>query len=418
MGRRGVQIARAERAPPSAGVGARDAAGISSAAMSRLAAQLGVSRVARVTALERGGVEVACAVRPGGHVLQVSNGKGLSFAQARAGAILEAAELWAAEHPSPSQLVFATLDELRSRGLAAWPLEGELLEPALFSPRVRLAWLPAQLLESERFVFVPAAAVHCVPSSGPWLGPALHRWTSNGMGAHPDGERALRHALLEAAERDGLARALPDGWTERELRQRKIEPASLARAAPQTARLVEQLAKSGLVAQLFDLRPRSELRLPRERRPRGDRGPRGRLRSRSERWMGLALAGALLLDEDGPIPLAAGYACAPGADAALSSALLEAAQSRLTEVHGAREDIATPELESLRALAKAATRARPAIDARSLPAEEELPSAALLSRFAVAGIEEVAALDLAPAGCPVRIVKVIAEGLLLSELLQ
>ena len=378
----------------------------SASAMRELAERIGDSRVARVTGLERGGVEVACAVRPGGHVLQVSNGKGLSFAQARAGAILEAAELWAAEHPSPSQLVLATLDELRSRGLDAWPLEGELLEPALFSPRVRLAWLPAQLLESHRFVFVPAAAVHCVPSSGPWLGPALHRWTSNGMGAHPDGERALRHALLEAAERDGLARALPDGWTEREIRRRKIEPGSLAQAAPQTARLVEQLAKSGLVAQLFDLRPRP------------DRRPHGARRSRGERWMGLALAGALLLDRDGPIPLAAGYACAPGADAALLSALLEAAQSRLTEVHGARDDIAPPELDAMRALAQAATRARPAIDARALPAGEELPSAALVARFAAAGLGEVAALDLSPAGGPARNVKEIAERLLLSELLQ
>src|SRR3954468_5272121 len=60
---------------------------------------LGVTRVARITGLDRAGVEVACAVRPGGHVLQVTNGKGLAWERARASAVGEAAELWAAERP-------------------------------------------------------------------------------------------------------------------------------------------------------------------------------------------------------------------------------------------------------------------------------------------------------------------------------
>src|SRR5260370_22128182 len=67
---------------------------------------IGVTRVARVTGLDRSGVEVACAVRPGGHVLQVANGKGLRWEDARASALSEAAELWAAEHAELSELVF------------------------------------------------------------------------------------------------------------------------------------------------------------------------------------------------------------------------------------------------------------------------------------------------------------------------
>ena len=41
-----------------------------------LAVAIGVTRVARLTGLDRTGVEVASAIRPGGHILQVSNGKG------------------------------------------------------------------------------------------------------------------------------------------------------------------------------------------------------------------------------------------------------------------------------------------------------------------------------------------------------
>src|SRR5438552_11840201 len=75
---------------------------------------LGVTRVARVTGLDRLGVEVACAVRPGGHVLQISNGKGLTWAQARASALSEAAELWAAERVPEEELVHGARSSLRN----------------------------------------------------------------------------------------------------------------------------------------------------------------------------------------------------------------------------------------------------------------------------------------------------------------
>src|SRR3954468_24108434 len=75
---------------------------------------LGVTRIARVTGLDRAGVEVACAVRPGGHVLQISNGKGESWEEARASALSEAAELWAAERVPP-ELLFASARQLGPR---------------------------------------------------------------------------------------------------------------------------------------------------------------------------------------------------------------------------------------------------------------------------------------------------------------
>jgi len=76
---------------------------------------LGVTRVARLTGLDRAGVEVACAVRPLGHVLQVCNGKGATFEQAAASALSEAAELAAAERPDPLRLRYASVAELRGR---------------------------------------------------------------------------------------------------------------------------------------------------------------------------------------------------------------------------------------------------------------------------------------------------------------
>ena len=63
-----------------------------SGTLKEVARTIGVTRVARVTNLDRTGMEVACAIRPSGHVLQVCNGKGETFEDASAGAILEAAD--------------------------------------------------------------------------------------------------------------------------------------------------------------------------------------------------------------------------------------------------------------------------------------------------------------------------------------
>jgi ribosomal protein S12 methylthiotransferase accessory factor len=54
------------------------------------------------------------------------------------------------------------------------------------------------------------------------------------MGAHPDRKAAWRHALLEAAERDQLARALPDGWTASAVVERMLSWRSILRAAKRT----------------------------------------------------------------------------------------------------------------------------------------------------------------------------------------
>src|SRR4051812_37128840 len=63
----------------------------------RLRTALGVTRVASLTELDRLGVFVCSAIRPGGHVLQVCNGKGLTPDDAELSALGETAELVSAE---------------------------------------------------------------------------------------------------------------------------------------------------------------------------------------------------------------------------------------------------------------------------------------------------------------------------------
>ena len=330
-------------------------------AMDELQRSLGVTRVARVTGLDRAGIEVACAVRPGGHVLQVCNGKGLDWETARASALGEAAELWAAERVNPGSLLYG------GRGVF-WPDAGELVEPRLAGARI--AWRRARDLISGDEVLVPAQAVHCPPPGTVSLGPAAVRWSSNGMGAHPELAQALRHALLEAAERDQVARALPQGFTPRVLRTRKLDPLTLPRAVQA---LVEKLEGAGLSPVLFDL---SGV---------------------------LAVAAALLIDtEQGPLPLTAGYACGLAPEEALLGALLEAAQSRLTDVHGAREDVTPFERGPSLQLARAASRAKPARSAARMPRNADA-----LDALRASGFSRVAAVELE---APLHVVKVLIPG--------
>ena len=119
------------------------------------------------------------------------------------------------------------------------------------------------------------------------------------------------------------------------------------------------------------------------------------------------------------MPLAAGYACRLSRDEALLAALLEAAQSRLTEIHGAREDVLHGERDAAAPLLRWCGAARPGRRAADLPDHPTRPAAAqvarLVRRLVAAGHPPLAADLDGPPG--LAVVKVLAPGLRRSELL-
>lgn len=256
---------------------------------SSLLSALGVTRLARVTGMDRAGVEVVAAIRPTGHVLQVTQGKGLTPAAAAWSAVGEAAELAAAEQGGPLAR-FCRGDEL----------DGLVLD----DEGLTRAWVQGARLSDGAPVWLAAERVFCPPAGKRWLGPSTSAWSSNGLGAHRSWAAAVEHATLELWERHALAAALPRGWT-----PLVVAATRVAWAHPLASRL--ERVGFAVVACLLAESP-------------------------------LPLAGVLLFDLEEPaVPLTAGYACRRTSRAALEAALLEAAQSRLTEIHGAREDVAT-----------------------------------------------------------------------------
>jgi ribosomal protein S12 methylthiotransferase accessory factor len=64
----------------------------------KLMPQMGITRVANVTGLDRIGIPVVMVCRPNARSLAVSQGKGLDLDSALASGLMEAAELYHAEH--------------------------------------------------------------------------------------------------------------------------------------------------------------------------------------------------------------------------------------------------------------------------------------------------------------------------------
>ncbi len=358
--------------------------------------RIGVSRLARVGALDRSDLPVACAIRPRGHVLQVCNGKGLDDSTAAWSAAMEAAELWASERTSEEVHRGAP-----PAGEEAWhpellPASARLRPDALWSRVQQRPWRRARRLETGAPVWVPAAAVTCSPpgSSGiPDLGIA---WTSNGLGAHPaSADLALRHALLELIERDLLHRALPRGWTEAAVAAHAVRGQAMDET-PTVAALVERLGTQGLEARLFDLNPPA--------------GPA---------VVALPLAGALVFDvQREVIPLTAGYAAGTSRAESRLGALLEAVQSRVTDTHGAREDVAPMRPEDARRLRAACS--APAVRRRTRMARHRPESAAagpVIAALHRAGHRRIAVVELASRAEGVVVIRAFVPGLRRSGLL-
>jgi len=99
----------------------------------------GVTRVSDITAFAIPGVPVFQATRPDTRSLAVSQGKGLTPTAAIVGALLEAAELWAAER-LPVPAARCPLAELRDQDIAIWSAKRDELAIDLDRTLPR-AWL-------------------------------------------------------------------------------------------------------------------------------------------------------------------------------------------------------------------------------------------------------------------------------------
>ncbi|MEV7087563.1 YcaO-like family protein [Streptomyces sp. NPDC093085] len=261
----------------------------------------GITRVADVTGLDDLGIPVTMAVRPLARTLSVAQGKGATPAAARVSGAMEAIEAWHGERAVPTAEVRSPADALD----LSYPVTALESHPgSLVTGRTVLDWITAHTAPGGSRVLVPAACVR--------LGRQAHgRWrlhlpsaSTNGLASGNTRAEAVAHALAELIERDTIS-ALAGGRGHGRL----VDPDTIE--DERSRALIGRLRAAGAWLELWDLPNR----------------------------FGVPVMSCYLWREDQPALLVSGSGAHLDPHVALSRAITEAAQSRLTQITGSREDI-------------------------------------------------------------------------------
>ena len=267
---------------------------------------MGITRVADVTGLDRLGISTWCTVRPAARSVQVANGKGLSPLCAKVSAIMEAIEHWHFEFP---QVPFrkASANELMRFGHAC--IRGSELarcrSDVHLTDRRVVDWVLAEQLPHGAPVWLPA----CVPFL---VEPMLVSWDTNGLASGNHIVEATLHALYEVIERDSMARLTRGRITLPSGKSRIVDLNTLP---------------SGPIAGLRNRLRTAEVSLT---------------LIRVETLDPVSTFCAVLVDPLSPFACSSvntGHGSHLSPTVAAVRAITEAAQSRLTFIHGSREDL-------------------------------------------------------------------------------
>jgi ribosomal protein S12 methylthiotransferase accessory factor len=258
-----------------------------------------VTRLAKATGLDRLGIPNYYVVRPeaSNPCCIISSGKGLTDCQAMVSAYFECFERWSAEDYG-GEVFIATAEDLRSE-FKNWPLAS----PPTMNSHESHHWIVGFDLARKAPCFMPLRkAVFPRPRDLPPH--SLLRSDTNGLAAATRPLEAIVTALLEVFERDTISR-VPANHRER------LAPESLPEPC---AELCSVFSRQGVDISLFKVR--SIMRVP--------------------------VHYALSRDDEYGLSFffCSGSACHWCADHSLSSAVLEASQSRVAFISGLRDDVA------------------------------------------------------------------------------
>jgi ribosomal protein S12 methylthiotransferase accessory factor len=274
----------------------------------------GITRLSDVTYLDCLGIPTYVAIRPAvdlyGENITVYNGKGATKIQAKVSALMEAFERFSAErHNRPT--ILASLDEISRDGKAIDPRRLILPEGEHYEPDQPLDWVCGLDLISGETRFVPAAAAFC-PFRSVNGGRFFKRFSNtNGLASGNTLGEAISQALAEVIERDAESMAELAGSAA------TIDLSSIQ--SPLVRGLIEKFRAAGIELVVKEMT--SEFGIP----------------------------GFFAVSDDphteNPILLCKGLGAHVNAEIAVTRAITENAQVRLTAITGSREDLEEEEFK-------------------------------------------------------------------------
>jgi ribosomal protein S12 methylthiotransferase accessory factor len=257
----------------------------------------GITRVAEVTWLDTLGVPVWQAVRPASHRLTVSQGKGATDAAAKVSAAMESLEIWHAE-AVPARVRAAAASDL---DLGYDPHLLVKAPGSLYHDRAQIGWVAATEVRTGDHSWLPQQLVELDYRPRDHFKAPMFHATSTGLASGNTWDEATLHALLEVLEREALCAAaarIPH----------RVDLGTVT--DPACVDLVDRMSSGGNEVAVYDMTVDPQI-------------PCFSVKLRSS-GIGIDFDGSGAHLESG---------------VALSRALTEAAQARVTDISGAREDI-------------------------------------------------------------------------------
>ena len=268
----------------------------------------GITRIADITDLDRIGLPIYTAIRPtaeeGG--VSIYGGKGISRDHAKASAMMEGFERYSAERQSGDETVKASLSEISEYG--------EYIEPkSLNLPKelerkgiddLSLEWSISHDLISGNDYYVPTNAIFHPynPKDNEFQ---LFKSNTNGLASGNILEEAILHGMFEVIERDA--------WSIFELTHKNYAQIDLDSIESELIRdIIDKFESEGIKIKLMDFT--ADVKIPTI----------------------AASADDTVTKDAGLLTLGMGTHLDP--EVAILRALTEVAQSRATQINGARED--------------------------------------------------------------------------------
>ena len=268
----------------------------------------GITRITEITHLDRIGLPVFSAIRPTSQEGSISiyGGKGISVEHAKASAMMEGFERYSAEKQEEN-IVTGTLLEISSKGEFINPeslnLPKDFKKESLNS--INLEWnICHDLITGENF-YVPSNAIYhpYIPDDN--SAQSLFKSNTNGLASGNSLEEAILHGIFEVIERDA--------WSIFELTHKNSSQIDLDSIDSEVVNdALAKFSENEINIKLMDLT--ADINVPTIAASSDD----------------------TLLKDAGLLTLGIGTHLDP--EVAILRALTEVAQSRATQIHGARED--------------------------------------------------------------------------------
>ncbi len=348
-------------------------------------ADMGITRLANVTGLDRVGIPVVMAMRPNSRSVAVSQGKGVDLDAAKASAVMESVESWHAERIDLPTL-YGSYNDLRGSrqivDLETFPKT----KRSLFHPDLKILWIQSKNLFTDELCWIPYETVHTDYTVPTPPGHGCFPCSTNGLASGNTLLEAQSHAICEVIERD--ATTLLHHMPKTQRAARRLDLGSVDDS--ECVSILAMLDQAGLDVVVWDTA--SDIQV--------------------------ASFYGLLIPREGAVEhIGAGAGTHPSRAIALSRTLTEAVQTRLTYISGARDDLLQDEF-TLSGIEHKASSARglmgagkPVLAFQDCPTAEQDTLTAdldmLLDRLASCGIDQVYCVDLSKPDIPAHVARIV-----------